>query len=59
VPGERHYYVYMMMSSSRRALYTGVTGRLRRRVQQHKSGEIGGFSSQYKATRLVYFETYF
>ncbi len=57
--GERRYYVYMMMSSSRRALYTGVTGRLRRRVQQHKSGEIDGFSSQYKATRLVYFETYF
>ena len=57
--GERKYYVYMMMSSSRRALYTGVTGRLRRRVLQHKSREIDGFSSQYKTTRLVYFETYF
>ena len=57
--GERCYYVYMMMSSSRRALYTGVTGRLRRRVMHHKSGAIDGFSQQYHTTRLVYFETYF
>jgi len=55
---ERHYYVYMMMSSSRRALYTGVTGHLRQRVWQHKCGELEGFTAKYRATRLVYFEEY-
>jgi len=37
----------------------GVTGRLRRRVWQHKTEAIKGFSSEYKTTRLVYFEMYF
>jgi len=55
---DRRYYDYMMMSSSRRALYTGVTGHLRQRVMEHKTGAIDGFSLQYHTTRLVYFETY-
>ena len=55
---QRLYYVYMMMSSSRRALYTSVTGCFRQRVREHKSGAIDGFSKQYRTTRLVYFEPY-
>ena len=55
---ERFYYVYMMMSSSRRALYTGVTGHLLQRVWEHKTGALDGFSKQYHTTRLVYFEPY-
>jgi putative endonuclease len=55
---EHRYYVYMMMSSSRRALYTGMTNGLEHRVAQHKSGEFEGFTSQYNAMRLVYYESY-
>jgi len=55
---QRFYYVYMMMSSSRRALYTGVTGQFRQRVWEHKTGAVDGFSKQYHTTRLVYFEPY-
>lgn len=55
---EHHYYVYMMISSSRRALYTGVTNSLDRRVSQHKNNEFEGFSQQYQAHRLVWFEEY-
>src|SRR5262250_929151 len=55
---ERHFFVYTMMSSSRRALYTGVTNNLRRRVSEHKSGEYGRFSAKYNADRLVWFERY-
>ena len=55
---QRLYYVYMMMSSSRRALYTGITGRPRQRVWEHKTGAVEGFSKQYRTTRLVYFEPY-
>ncbi len=37
-------------------LYTGVTRDLHRRVWQHKTGSIPGFTSRYKATRLVWYE---
>ncbi len=55
---QRFYYVDMMMSSSRRALYTGITSRPRQRVWEHKTGAVEGFSKQYHTTRLVYFEAY-
>jgi len=55
---QRFFYVYMVMSSSRRALYTGITSRLRQRVWEHKTGAVEGFSKQYHTTRLVYFEAY-
>jgi len=55
---QRVYYVYMMMSSSRRALYTGITSRPRQRIWEHKTGAVEGFSKQYHTTRLVYFESY-
>ena len=55
---EKQSYVYMMGSASRRALYTGVTARLRKRVFQHKNNLIEGFSSKYKCHRLVYFEQF-
>jgi putative endonuclease len=53
---QRLYHVCMMMSSSRRALYTGITSRPRQRVWEHKTAAVEGFSKQYHATRLVYFE---
>ncbi len=55
---ERWYYVYVMQSSSRRALYIGVTSDLEKRVWQHKTGMIEGFTAQYNAHRLVYFERF-
>lgn len=53
---ERRFYVYMMTSSSRRALYIGITNNLVRRVWEHKTGSFAGFASQYRTTRLVYYE---
>ena len=55
---EHRYYVYMMQSTSRTALYIGMTSKLTHRVWQHKTGEHDGFTEQYKCTRLVYFESY-
>ena len=51
-------YVCMMSSSSRRALYTGITARFRSRVFEHKKDLVEGFSSKYKCHRLVYFERF-
>ena len=55
---ERHYYVYMMISSSRRALYIGVTNNLERRVFEHKNHEFAGFSYECQIHRLVWFERF-
>ena len=49
------YFVYIM-SSERRTLYIGVTNDLRKRVSQHKSKLIPGFTAKYNVIRLVYFE---
>jgi len=52
---EHRYYVYILASKSR-VLYIGVTSDLTARILQHRSGEFGGFTSDYKVYRLVYFE---
>lgn len=51
------YYVYIL-ASIRKTLYTGVTNDLRRRVQHHKTGALGGFTSKYRVNRLVHFESF-
>lgn len=51
----KSYYVYVMTNKSR-TLYTGVTNNLERRVGEHKSKAIPGFTSKYKITQLVYYE---
>jgi putative endonuclease len=48
----------MLCSSSRRALYTGVTNNLCDRVFQHKNGVADGFTKKYKCYRLVYYESF-
>jgi predicted GIY-YIG superfamily endonuclease len=40
-------------------LYTGITGNLPHRVEQHKNKLIPGFTSRYNLTRLVYYEGFF
>jgi len=54
---DQHYFVYILASKSR-ALYIGITRHLSVRIAQHKSGEYGSFTSEYKTYRLVYFERF-
>ncbi|OFV82622.1 MAG: excinuclease ABC subunit C [Acidobacteria bacterium RBG_13_68_16] len=49
-------YWFYILSSRNRVLYVGVTNDLRRRIAQHKSRLVPGFSARYKVDRLVYFE---
>ena len=51
----KKFYVYIMASRSR-TLYVGVTNDLERRVAEHKRGQLPGFTSRYRVSRLVYFE---
>ena len=53
----KKYWLYIVASHSG-TLYIGMTNNLYVRVQQHKSGEIEGFSSQYKCNRLAYWESF-
>jgi putative endonuclease len=50
------FYVYILASHSK-TIYIGMTNDLSRRLAEHKSGDIGGFTQQYHLNRLVYFET--
>jgi len=40
------YYVYMVQSASRRALYIGMTSNLRKRVWQHKNHIFESFTGE-------------
>ena len=51
------YFVYIIASRSRN-LYTGVTNHLERRLAEHKTGSIPGFTRRYRIHRLVYCEPF-
>ncbi|WP_315783094.1 GIY-YIG nuclease family protein [Bradyrhizobium sp. SZCCHNPS1003] len=51
-------YVYFMTNRPNGALYVGVTSDLVRRVFQHRSGLVDGFTRRYGLKRLVYFEVF-
>lgn len=48
-------YVYVM-GNSRPTLYTGVTNDLIKRVYQHKTEVVKGFTQKYHLHDLLYFE---
>ena len=48
----------MMTNYTHRVLYTGVTNNLERRIYEHKTKQVTGFTQRYNATKLVYYEHY-
>ena len=52
------YFVYIMASQRNGTLYVGVTSDLVKRVWEHKSGEVKGFTKEHGVTRLVFFEAH-
>jgi putative endonuclease len=52
---DKSYFVYILCCNSRR-LYIGVTNNLMRRVFEHKSKLIAGFTKRYNIDQLVYYE---
>ena len=51
-------WLYILASKSRGTLYTGVSGDLLRRVDQHREGVVPGFTKKYGVKMLVYYEEY-
>ena len=50
------YYVYLLASDKYGTLYLGVTNDVVRRVYEHKSKAVAGFTKRYSVDRLVWFE---
>jgi putative endonuclease len=51
------YFVYLMASGKNGTLYVGVTNNLIRRVFEHRSGVVEGFTDRYRVHHLVWFES--
>ncbi len=52
------YYVYIIASRRDGAIYIGVPNDLVRRIYEHRTKAIAGFTSKYNITQLVWFEVY-
>jgi len=55
---KKQYYIYIMTNKLNTVLYTGVTSNLKRRVYEHKSKQIEGFTMKYNVDKLVYYEVF-
>ena len=53
------YWVYIVASKPRGTLYIGVTNGLIRRVEEHRSGSVRGFTQRYRVNQLVWFEEFY
>jgi putative endonuclease len=49
-------FVYMMTNKPNGTLYIGVTNDLIRRVHEHRTHAVKGFTDRYNLERLVWFE---
>jgi len=52
----KRYYTYILSNKTDTTLYICVTNDLGRRVAEHRSGMIPGFTQKYSCHKLVYFE---
>lgn len=50
------FYVYMLASRRNGTLYTGMTDDLVRRVWEHRTGAVLGFTRKYGVKVLVWYE---
>ena len=50
------YTVYILTNYTNTVLYIGVTNNLARRIWEHRSKLVEGFTKRYNLTKLIYFE---
>ena len=55
---EKQYYIYIITNTRNTVLYTGVTSDLKKRVYEHKSKLVSGFTKKYNIIKLVYYEVF-
>jgi putative endonuclease len=52
------FFVYILASRRNGTLYIGMTDNLARRVWEHQSGAIPGFTKKYGVKLLVWYEAH-
>ena len=53
---EKQFVVYILASRRNGTLYVGVTSDLVKRVWEHRQGFVDGFTKEYGARTLVWYE---
>ena len=56
MPSIQLYYVYILTNWNSKVMYVGITNNLMRRIWEHQTGEVKGFTKKYNVKKLVYFE---
>ncbi|HYK08268.1 MAG TPA: GIY-YIG nuclease family protein [Candidatus Eisenbacteria bacterium] len=54
----KSYFVYILTNRYNTVFYTGVTSNLQKRLFEHKSKLVEGFTKKYNIWKLIYFEEY-
>ena len=54
----KNYCIYILTNKNDSVLYVGITNNLTRRIWEHKSKLIEGFTKKYNVDKLVYFESF-
>jgi len=55
---DKVFYVYILARGRNSTFYVGVTADLIKRVWEHKSGAVPGFTARYGVKTLVYYEVH-
>ncbi|MBX3514213.1 MAG: GIY-YIG nuclease family protein [Xanthobacteraceae bacterium] len=50
------FFVYILATRKDGPIYVGITNNLQKRVFEHKSRSVAGFTKRYNVDRLVWFE---
>jgi putative endonuclease len=54
----KYFFVYILASKRNGTLYTGSTDDLGKRIWEHKSKAIKGFTARYGVDKLVWYEAH-
>lgn len=53
---DKLFHVYMLASRRNGTIYTGMTSNLLKRVHEHQTGVVDGFTRKYGVKMLVWYE---
>jgi putative endonuclease len=54
----KSYYIYILTNKNNSVIYVGITNDIVRRIWEHKSKMIEGFTKKYNIDKLVYYEKF-
>jgi len=52
------YCIYTLTNKHNIVLYTGITSNIQKRIYEHKTKAVAGFTKKYNVDKLVYYEIF-